>query len=154
MSWTKNISKIDWFSGYDELDDIKTKGFTENVENLTVISENDPFFTFLAGFMHNIDEVDEVDEVCEKYKLKDKIIHGYYHTTHKNAKILLNSGVSPLQKSAIHHAWKAYIVSEVRAADIDIYGCEYGYHIYKCDDYEKDATFFYKEVIKRMVDKL
>jgi hypothetical protein len=83
-------------SDYDEImefkngKNIETKGFTENLDKIHIMDQDNPFFVYLKGFMHNISEYE--------------IFHAYYHNENKNIKFYVSRYTTPIAKSGIYEA--------------------------------------------------
>ena len=118
--------------------DIETERFTENLDKIHIMEQDNPFFTYLRGFMHAISEYE--------------IIHAYYHKETKNIKFYVRKSTTPISKLGICEAWKQY--NDNDNLHVTIYHSEYDSYLYECNDYETDSKEFYKHLIKHLIEQI
>jgi hypothetical protein len=128
---------------YDEMNDIGiyTELFTK-LDGIEIIDEKHPFIYFLRGFTHNEFECD--------------IVHGWYHIETKSMKCIPKQHPSRVG-NIIHTAWQAFW--ENNYYDYDVYIYVYIYYsysgeLYRSNEYEIDKKEFYRDFVKKMVEKI
>jgi hypothetical protein len=137
----------DWISDYDIMCNfngeckIETKIFTTNLEYITIMDKNDHFFGYIHEFTYNLFDFTNIIYHSWIWELND----GLY------AKFYVPQGTSPLLKTAIFLAWIKYTENPFPNS-VKIYE-DYCGTLYECDDYKETEPYFYKELLKIMLDK-
>ena len=123
---------------YDKITDlVETELFTK-LDDIEIIDENHPFIHFVKGLTILFDD-----------RIFQNILHGWYHKEIGTAKFLVRN---PSETgNVIVNAWRIFIGFE--NADVYIYS-RYCGQIYKSNEYETDKKYFYKKIIKELIDKI
>lgn len=135
---------------YDDIGDIHTNKFTENLDKIEFLTPEHPFMFYLGGFLHEVEEI--------------IILHGYYRKDDFTLKIYLNGipasipgnrkSIASNCKAGIGIAWNSYVDRiHHHGGDhsVSIYN-RYCGELYEENDYDNDPKEFYKWFVSSLVE--
>ncbi len=125
-------------SDYDKIRDLVDTKLFNILDGIEFIDKNHPFTHYLKGLTVLYDDTIYLN-----------ILHGWYHKETTTANFLVK--YPGKTGCIILHAWQQFIGS--KNANVYIYG-RYCGAIYESNEYETDIKYFYKNIIKKLVDKL
>lgn len=125
-------------SDYDKIPDLVDTKLFNILDDIEFIGSEHSFIHFMKGFTVLYDS-----ELCKN------ILHGWYHKETGTSKFLVKY---PNETGNIlTHTWKLFIGCE--KTDVYVYG-RYCGSIYESNEFDVDEKYFYKTMIKNIVDKL
>ena len=150
----KCCSSVNSMGDYDEIADIHTNKFTENLDKIEFLTSEHPFMFYLGGFLHGVEEV--------------IILHGYYRKNDFTLKIYINmtserntssipgnrKSIDSNCKAGIAIAWNSYVDRiHHHGGDhsVSIYN-RYCGELYQENDYDNDPKEFYKWFVSSLVE--
>ena len=137
----KDLKSFYHFGDYDEIDNLDTKKFTENLDDLQFMDSDHPFIQYLHGFFHNL-----VDTT---------IFHSYYNQNTLTLKMYCEKLDYPI-RIGLWVAWNKFNnilkVSEDKSLNVEIYD-RYCGELYK-DNYHWDDKEFYKWFVSKCISDL
>jgi len=132
----KDLKSFFLIGDYDEIDDLYTKKFSENLEELEVMDISHPFFQYLDGFFHNLIDIN--------------IFHSYYNKETLHLKMYCEKLPYPV-RIGIWIAWNSFN-EKTDTLNIEIYD-RYCGELYK-DDFTWDDRIFYTWFLTEVLSKI
>ena len=132
----KDLKSLYHLGDYDEIDDLDTKKFTNNLDNLKFVDSEHSFIHYLGGFFHNLVDI--------------SIFHSYYNKDTLTLKIYCEK-LDYLIRVGIWVAWNKFnnTDNEDKTLNVEIYD-RYCGELYK-DDFHWDEKEFYKWFVSKYI---
>ena len=130
----KDIKSFYHLGDYDEIDDLDTKKFTENLNDLQFMDSDHPFIHYLNGFFHNL-----IDTTIT-------IFHSYYNKDTLTLKIYCEKLDYPI-RIGIWVAWNKF--NGDKSLNVEIYD-RYCGELYK-DNFHWDDKEFCKWFVSKYI---